>query len=81
MTLNIKDVREAMPNYDFYKDWHRSGDILGIAIHHSATANRLTGAPVGDAATFFNYHVNTSIVTYDTIIALKMPFVKYQNIS
>ena len=59
MTLNIKDVREAMPNYDFYKDWHRSGDILGIAIHHSATANRLTGAPVGDAATFFNYHVNT----------------------
>lgn len=59
MTLNIKDVREEMPNYDAYKNWHRSSDIRGIAIHHSATANRITGAPIGDAATFFNYHVNT----------------------
>jgi LysM repeat protein len=58
MTLNINDVRAEMPNYDAYKDWHRSGDIRGIAVHHSATANRITGAPIGDAATFFDYHVN-----------------------
>lgn len=59
MEPNIKDVRATMPNYAAYKHWHRNGKILGIAVHHSATANRLTGAPIGDAATFFNYHVNT----------------------
>jgi hypothetical protein len=48
-----------MPNYQNYKDWQRDGAIVGVALHHSATANRLTGAPIGDAATFFNYHVNT----------------------
>lgn len=58
MDINIKDVRAQMPNYQVYKDWHRDGTIMGIAVHHSATANRLTGAPLGDAATFFNYHVN-----------------------
>ena len=59
MTLNVKDVREQMPNFNSYKDWHRKGQILGIAIHHSATANKVTGAPVGNAAAFFDYHVNT----------------------
>lgn len=59
MELNIKDVRAGMPNYDNYKDWHRNGDILGIAVHHSATVDRATGAPVGNARTFFDYHVNT----------------------
>ncbi len=59
MALNINDVRAQMPNYENYKDWQRSGPIAGIAVHHSATANRLTGAPIGDAASFFNYHVNT----------------------
>ncbi|RMF01815.1 MAG: N-acetylmuramoyl-L-alanine amidase, partial [Chloroflexi bacterium] len=59
MAPTIKDVRAIMPNYAAYKNWHRNGKILGIAVHHSATANRLTGAPIGDAATFFNYHVNT----------------------
>ena len=59
MDLNIKDVRAEMPNYQNYKDWQRSGQILGIAVHHSATANRMTGAPAGNALTFFNYHVNT----------------------
>lgn len=58
MTLDIKDVRAEMPNYETYKDWERDGDILGIAVHHSGTADRVTGAPTGDAYTFFNYHVN-----------------------
>jgi hypothetical protein len=59
MALTIKDVRAEMPNYENYKDWQRSGEILGIAVHHSATADRTTGAPVGDAQSFFDYHVNT----------------------
>ncbi|MBE7470291.1 MAG: hypothetical protein DPW09_27785 [Anaerolineae bacterium] len=58
MNLTIKDVRAEMPNYATYKDWQRSGPILGIAIHHSATADRTTGAPIGNAHTFFDYHVN-----------------------
>jgi N-acetyl-anhydromuramyl-L-alanine amidase AmpD/LysM repeat protein len=58
MELNIKDVRAKMPNYQNYKSWLREGEILGIAVHHSATADRATGAPAGNAHTFFNYHVN-----------------------
>jgi len=56
--LPIVDVRDQMPNYEVYKDWQRPGAILGIAVHHSATADRETGAPTGDALTFFNYHVH-----------------------
>lgn len=59
MALKINDIRAQMPNYNTYKDWQRNGAIAGIAVHHSATANRVTGAPIGDAASFFNYHVNT----------------------
>jgi LysM repeat protein len=58
MDLKIKDVRAEMPNYQNYKDWQREGPTLGIAVHHSATADRLTGAPLGDARTFFEYHVH-----------------------
>jgi LysM repeat protein len=58
MALNIKDVRAQMPNYENYKDWQREGQISGIAFHHSATADRNTGEPVGNAQTFFDYHVN-----------------------
>jgi LysM repeat protein len=59
MELNVKDVRAEMPNYQNYKDWQREGDIRGIAVHHSATADRTTGAPSGNAHSFFDYHVNT----------------------
>lgn len=59
MDLKIKDVRAEMPNYQNYKDWQRDGEILGIAVHHSATADRSTGAPLGNAQTFFAYHVKT----------------------
>ncbi len=58
MAPNINDIRAQMPNYDNYKDWQRDGPIAGLAVHHSGTANRVTGAPIGDAASFFNYHVN-----------------------
>jgi LysM repeat protein len=58
MNLRIKDVRAEMPNYREYKDWQRSGEIMGIAIHHSATADPTTGAPLGNARSFFEYHVN-----------------------
>lgn len=57
--LRISDIRTQMPNYQAYKHWQRSGAVTGIAIHHSATADRQTGAPIGDAFTFFNYHVNS----------------------
>jgi len=58
MELNIKDVQAEMPNYETYQDWQRNGEILGIAIHHSATADHITGEPTGDARSFFDYHVN-----------------------
>jgi len=57
--LRIVDVREKMPNYNAYRHWRRRGAVTGVAIHHSATADRQTGAPIGDAFSFFNYHVNT----------------------
>jgi len=47
-----------MPNYQAYEDWQRSGSITGLAIHHSATADPRSGAPLGNALTFFHYHVN-----------------------
>ena len=59
MELKIKDVRAEMPNYENYKDWQREDEILGIAVHHSATADHTTGAPIGNALTFFDYHVHT----------------------
>lgn len=59
MTLNnLIDLRSRMPNYEAYKNRQRPGSILGVALHHSATANRQTGEPTGDAFSFFNYHVN-----------------------
>ncbi len=57
MELNIKNICAEMPNYGIYKDWQREGEILGIAIHHSETVNRATGASMGSALTFFNYHI------------------------
>jgi len=58
MDPNTKDVRSDMPNYQNYKDKRREGGILGIVIQHSATVNPTTGAPTGNARTFFEYHVN-----------------------
>lgn len=59
--LKINDIRDKMPNHAAYKTWRRSlsQDVRGLVIHHSATADPRTGAPIGDALTFFNYHVNT----------------------
>jgi N-acetyl-anhydromuramyl-L-alanine amidase AmpD len=57
--MKIHDVREHMPNYARYCDRHRTGAVTGIAVHHSATANRLTGLSMEDARTIFRYHVET----------------------
>ena len=70
MSLVLNDVRAEMPNYETYKDWQRNGQVLGIAVHHSATADRNTGAPIGNAASFFNYHVNTRGWAHGDIIML-----------
>jgi LysM repeat protein len=59
MTLDAKDVRAEMPNYENYRDWQRDGEVKGIAVHHSATADHSSGRPVGNALTFFDYHVHT----------------------
>jgi N-acetyl-anhydromuramyl-L-alanine amidase AmpD len=57
--LRIRDVREHMPNYGQYQDRRREGTVTGIAIHHSATANRVTGLSMDDARTIFQHHVGT----------------------
>ncbi len=57
--VKLVDVRAEMPNYEAYKDWQRPGEVLGIAVHHSASASSATGKPLGNALTYFNYHVNT----------------------
>lgn len=57
--LDVHDVRRLMPNYAVYRDVRRDGAITGIAIHHSATANAITGVSMDDAASIFRYQVET----------------------
>lgn len=35
----------------------RRGEVTGVAVHHSATANHVTGVSMDDAATIFRHHV------------------------
>lgn len=56
--LTMRDVRSAMPNFANYRDVRRDGAVTGIAIHHSATANVLTGVSMETAASVFSYHVD-----------------------
>jgi N-acetyl-anhydromuramyl-L-alanine amidase AmpD len=56
---NVRDVRAYMPNYGQYRDDRRTGVVTGIAVHHSATANRMTGLSMDDAGTLFRHHVET----------------------
>ena len=55
--LRLHDVRALMPNYGGYRDQRRPGPVTGIAVHHSATANHVTGVSTDTAATIFSYHV------------------------
>lgn len=55
--LSIRDVRAEMPNYEAYCGSCREGRVTGIAIHHSATADPITGLSMDDARTIFRYHV------------------------
>ena len=56
--MDIRDVRMDMPHHPRYQDRRRDGDVTGIAIHHSATANRVTGVCMDDASSVFNHHVH-----------------------
>jgi N-acetyl-anhydromuramyl-L-alanine amidase AmpD len=56
--LTIRDVRADMPNYAHYRDWQRQGAVIGIAVHHSATANSLTGVSMDNAHSVFRHHVD-----------------------
>ena len=58
-TFEIRDVRAEMPNYDAYRDARRAGAVTGVAIHHSATANDVTGLSMDDARSIFRHHVDT----------------------
>lgn len=55
----IRDVRAAMPNYEDSRASRRDGAVTGIAIHHSATANDVTGLSMDDARSIFRHHVET----------------------
>jgi hypothetical protein len=56
--LKLQDVRSEMPNFERYKNDHRAGEILGIAVHHSATVHPSIGVPAGSALALFNHHVH-----------------------
>jgi N-acetyl-anhydromuramyl-L-alanine amidase AmpD len=58
VTIPMRDVRAAMPNYPAYCGTHRSGAVTGIAVHHSATAHPEVGVSTDDAASIFRYHVD-----------------------
>lgn len=57
--LQLRDVRASMPSRAGHRDRRRPGPITGIAIHHSATANGVTGVSMDTAQTIFRYHVET----------------------
>lgn len=46
-----------MPSHPRYQDRRRDGAVTGVAIHHSATANRITGVSMDDAYSVFSHHV------------------------
>jgi N-acetyl-anhydromuramyl-L-alanine amidase AmpD len=57
--LNLRDVRASMPGYERCRGRRREAEVTGIAVHHSAGANAVTGVSTGDALAIFDYHVRT----------------------
>ena len=55
--LRISDVRAAMPAAPGYAPVPRAGAVLGVAVHHSASAHPATGLTLETAQTVFEYHV------------------------
>jgi len=55
--LRIRDVRSQMPGGTNAPAARRAGAIVGLAIHHSATASA-TGASLDTARTLFEAHVH-----------------------
>ena len=57
MKLKVFDQRNLIPGSETKLELQRNGEVLGIAIHHSGTADRNTGKGVGTAQSIFEYHV------------------------
>ena len=55
--FTLRDVRALMPNVAAYGGERRQHAVTGIAVHHSATANPITGVSMDDAQSIFRYHV------------------------
>lgn len=53
--LRLVDVRGSMPSRG--ESPARAGDVVGVAIHHSATAHAVTGLGLDDARSIFEYQV------------------------
>jgi N-acetyl-anhydromuramyl-L-alanine amidase AmpD len=46
-----------MPRLGDIASFARRGEVTGVAVHHSATANGVTGVGMDSAATIFRHHV------------------------
>jgi hypothetical protein len=55
--LRLSDVRASMPGRGPAPAL-RAGPILGVAVHHSATAHPATGLSLDTAQSVFHYHVH-----------------------
>jgi hypothetical protein len=55
--LRLVDVRADMPTAA-EPPAPRAGAVLGVAVHHSATAHVITGLSLDTAQTVFDYHVH-----------------------
>jgi N-acetyl-anhydromuramyl-L-alanine amidase AmpD len=55
--VRIVDVRDEMPARPGSTPLPRSGDVLGIAVHHSATANVANGLSLDTARSIFEHQV------------------------
>ena len=56
--VEIQDVRADMPRDPRFQDRPRDGAVTGVAIHHSASANHVTGLCMDDAYAVFSHHVH-----------------------
>jgi hypothetical protein len=57
--LRVSDVRAAMPRPpQAPPPAPRTGPVLGVVVHHSATAHASTGLALDTAQTIFDYHVH-----------------------
>jgi len=55
--LRVRDVRSQMPGGNHIHSARRTGDILGVAIHHSASVHPSSGLSLDTAQSIFQDHV------------------------